>query len=138
MLKPRDIIEKPSLNTSSLKVPPRGRKGRSKRSSSPLIKMLKAEVKLAERHLETETRMKRLLLDELMNAQTLVEKEFLIEMISITNNTRASLEEKKSRFQQVINRVVSKTENYECLLLPEELEYFNKMSTKRKRSSMTN
>lgn len=138
MLKPRDIIEKTSQNTSSLKGSPKGRKGRSKLSSSPLIKMLKAEVKLAERHLETETRMKRLLLDELMNAQTLVEKEFLIEMISITNNTRASLEEKKSRFQQVINRVVSKIENYECLLLPEELEYFNKIIANRKRSGMTN
>ena len=82
--------------------------------------------------------MKRLLLDELMGAETLVEKEFLIEFISVTNNTKTTLEEKKGRFKQVIHRIESKTENYEGLLLPEEIEYFGKIRAKRKRSSLTN
>ena len=106
------------------------------------IRLLKGEIKSLIYELEREFRMRKLLTSELMDSETRVEKDLIMEFLDTTKTTIQELEARADRFRVALESLEAKAKNLAALLLPGDIKSLSeaaaaaaakKMERKRKR-----
>jgi len=106
------------------------------------IRLLKREIKSLIYELEREFRMRKLLTSELMESETRVEKDLIMELLDTTKTTIQELEARADRFRVALESLEAKAKNLEALLLPGDIKSLSaaaaaaaakKMERKKKR-----
>ena len=106
------------------------------------IRLLKREIKSLIYELEREFRMRKLLTSELMDSETRVEKDLIMEFLDTTKTTIQELEARADRFRVALESLEAKAKNLAALLLPGDIKSLSeaaaaaaakKMERKRKR-----
>jgi len=86
------------------------------------IRMLKREIKSLIYELEREFRMRKLLTSEIMDVETKVEKDLIMELLNTTKDTIHQLEARAERFRMALESLEAKAKNLEALLLPGDIK----------------
>ena len=118
--------------------PPRRKRGRPRKEQltipGPKIHLgdLKREAAYLSAEVYKELNKKRFLLNELMDVDTLAERELIQELMEISVQTLESLEAVYSRLRMAIEAYKSPNVDFTTFLQPEEIQAFQKVSQRRK------
>ena len=98
------------------------------------IRLIKKEIKAVIYELEREFRMRKLLTNEIMDSETRVEKDLMLEMLASTRTMILELEAKTERFRVALESLEAKAKNIEALVLPRDIEALAAAAVTKKRA----